>query len=138
MLNTFYAFLLLIGLLALSFSIGLFWKSKTLFNNGIITKAEVIRVLKKFETKPGNATPVFKYYDQHGKEFLKENPVATSPSYYKVGDVVDLVYNPKKPEESKVISFWGLFRWSILLAILGFAFLIMGGGYQLFKLNYQI
>lgn len=128
----------MLGLVSIAFALVFLWKSKSLYSNGIKTKAEVIQLLKKFKSKPGNSTPVFRYYDQNGKEFTKENPVATSPSFYTVGDVVDVVYNPQKPEESKVISFWGLFRWTILLAIFGLALIIMGGGYKLFRMYFAV
>jgi len=65
------------------------------------------------------------------KEFKSE--VSSRPPAYKIGEKVEIVYDPKDVDEVKVVSFWGLYRWAIILSCFAAPLLIIGGGYLLYQ-----
>ena len=58
----------------------------------------------------------------------------TNKTYYvgEVGEKVKIVYDQQDDDEVKTISFWGLYRWTIILSCIAAPLLIIGGGYLLY------
>ena len=46
--------------------------------------------------------------------------------------LIKVIYNPLKVDNVKTISFWGLYRGSVILSMIAAPFLIIGGAYLLY------
>ena len=78
--------------------------------------------------------PVFEYPDRSSQKRIFESGIASKPPTYEIGEKVQIIYNPKKKESEKTISFWGLYRGSVILFMIAAPFLIIGGSYLLHKM----
>ena len=107
-------------------------ETSTLLADGIKTKATVIELLEVSDSDGTSYKPVFEYFDKNDNRISFKNEVSTSPAPYKVGDKVAIIYS-KTSEQNKVVSFWGLYRWTIIFLIFACPFLIIGGGYFLYQ-----
>ena len=126
------------------FSIGLFLaymaylqlqKTHHLLKDGIKT----IAIVKEFVVTRGENnnmySPVFEYTDRRQEIRTYTSKIQSYPAPYKIGEKVKIVYDKKKMDAIKTISFWGLYRGSVILFMVAGPFLIIGGaylGYQFF------
>ena len=82
---------------------------------GVKTKAVVKNLIEVHDEDGTMYKPVFEFLDKSNisREFVSS--VSSRPAAYKIGEKVKVVYNPKDYKEVKVVSYWGLYRWSIIL-----------------------
>lgn len=126
-----YLALLLIALVLIYFAFKFYAGTKELTNNGIKTKAEVIDLIQISSDDGYTYKPVFEYMDRSNSKMTFQSDVSSSPAPYKVGDKVNIIYS-RDGDDRKVVSFWGLYRWTIILLSIASPFLIIGGGYFLY------
>lgn len=68
--------------------------------------------------------PVYRY-TAYGKEYTATSGTASSPAGYKVGDPINLVVNPAKPDDSDVMDrsttmfSWGFLAMGVLVLAVG-------------------
>lgn len=126
-----YLGLLTLGLVLAYFSYKNYINSKDLVNNGIKTKATVIQLLTVAGDDGDTYKPVFEFTNRSDQIVRFESEISSSPPSYRVGDTVDILYDPED-NDRKVVSFWGLYRWSIVLGCIASPLLIIGGGYVMY------
>jgi len=110
----------IISFLLLGFSWHLYTATRNFLETGIITSAEVIELKKSDE---GTFAPVFVYIDLKGQHYEKVSSFGSSPPSYKVGEIIEVVYDESNPYEAKILSFISLWPPVIICLILGIAFL---------------
>lgn len=120
------------GFVALFFAVKMYNDTNELLKTGIKTKAIVKDLIEVSGDDGPTYKPVFEYKDRSNttKEFKSD--VSSSPPAYKVGEKVAIVYDPNDVDEIKVVSYWGLYRWTIILLSLASPLIIIGGGYLLY------
>ncbi len=133
MIQYLYWALLVVGFVAFFFAIKMYNDTNELLKIGIKTKAVVKDLIEVSGDDGPMYKPVFEYEDRSNttKEFKSE--VSSRPPAYKIGEKVEIVYDPKDVDEVKVVSFWGLYRWAIILSCFAAPLLIIGGGYLLYQ-----
>lgn len=121
------------GFVMAFFAIKMYNETNQLLKTGIKTNATVIEMIRVSGDDGPTYKPVFEYMDRNHtrKEFKSE--VSSSPPSYSIGEKVKIVYNPKEDDEVKTISFWGLYRWTIILLSIASPLLIIGGGYLMYS-----
>ncbi|MDG5491793.1 DUF3592 domain-containing protein [Psychroserpens sp. SPM9] len=129
-----YATLGLIGVVLLFFAIRSYQHTKELLNFGRKTKAIVINFIEVHDDDGTTYRPVFEYYDNNKQAFVFESEVSSKPKAYSLGQQVEVVYD-KNHEDVKVISFWGLYRWAIILLMIASPLLVLVTAYFLYKYN---
>src|SRR5215469_2979388 len=67
----------------------------------------------------------FQTVDGHSVSFIGD--VASFPSAYRVGEPVQVVYDPKQPDRAHIHSFWGIWGFALLFSALGSVFSVLGG-----------
>jgi len=122
----------LISVILLFFAYKQYNTSQNLINSGIKTTAKVIDLIKTKDDDGYMYKPVFEYKDKNAKTIVFESPISSNPSPYKINDTVKIVYAADS-DERKIISFWGLYRWTIILLSIASPLLIIGGGYLLYS-----
>ncbi len=129
----FYSILFLIGA-GLSYgSFTQYRKTQLLLSKGIRTNATVIKLLPSVSDGTTVYSPVFEYTDRSMVKHIYESSIQSYPAPYKIGEKVKIIYNPRKPKNVKTISFWGLYRGSVILFMIAAPFLIIGGSYMLYS-----
>lgn len=110
-----------------------FQKTHHLLKDGIKTTA----IVKEFVVTRGENNnmyaPVFEYKDRRQEFRTYTSKIQSYPAPYKIGEKVKIVYDKKKMDDMKTISFWGLYRGSVILFMIASPFLVIGGAY----LTYQ-
>lgn len=132
MINYLYWAVLLIGLTLLYFAYRAYNNTVSLLQEGIKTTATVKAMVTVSSDDGYTYKPVFEFKDRSNTLRTYKSSVSSNPPSYKVGQKVKIVYDPKDEDEVKTISFWGLYRWSIVLLCIAAPFLIIGGGYLLY------
>jgi len=128
----FYGALFSIGAILAYFAFSEYSKTQTLLHKGIKTTATV----KNFVTSNSNDgtmyAPIFEFKDRQQNSHIFESGISSKPPAYKIGEKVKIIYNPLNKEKVKTISFWGLYRGSVILFMIAAPFLILGGSYLLY------
>lgn len=132
MIEYLYLGMLLLSVVLIYFAVKHYNTSKDLMTNGIKTKAKVIELIEISGDDGYTYKPVFEYTDRVNNIVKFKSDVSSSPPSHNVGDIVNIVYS-KDNDEKKVISFWGLYRWTIILLSIASPLLIIGGGYILYS-----
>ena len=133
MVEFIYGALLIAGLLLLYFANKNYISSKDLFNNGVKTKAKVIDLIKIRSDDGYTYKPVFEYTNRFDETVAFTSDISSSPPAYKVGATVMVVYSKEDTEERRIVSFWGLYRWSIILLCIASPLLIISVSYFLYS-----
>lgn len=132
MIQYVYWALFILGFVALYFAFKLYNETEDLLKTGVKTKAVVKNLIEVHDEDGTMYKPVFEFQDTSNisREFVSS--VSSRPAAYQIGETVKVVYNPKDFKEVKVISYWGLYRWSIILCCIAIPLIIIGGGYLLY------
>ena len=128
----FYGILFLIGAGLAYGAYSEFSKTRRLLAKGTQTMA----VVKDFNVSRGDNgpmyAPIFEFKDRSQNIQVFESKINSSPPAYQIGDKVKIIYNPSKVNHVKTISFWGLYRGSVIISMIAAPFLIIGGAYLLY------
>ena len=134
-MNMIHALLLLVGLVLMSIAYGQFQRTMNLLKNGERAKARVLELVESRSRSDGTSyRPVFEFVTKANevKRFVYD--VSSSPPAWQVGEEADVIYNPARPEQARLVGYWGLFIASIILAAVAAPFLVIGGGYFVYVL----
>ncbi len=132
MIDYVYVVMFLISLVLIYFALKQFSNTKTLLNMGIRTTARVVALIEISGEDTNTYKPVFQFTDNTNTEITFESKISSRPAPYKIDNIVNIIYN-KDTDERRVVSFWGLYRWSIILLSIAMPLLIIGGGYLLYS-----
>ena len=133
MIEFIYGSLLIIGVVLLYFANKNYIYSKNLINNGVKTKAKVIDLIEVSGDDGYTYKPVFEYTNRLDEKVTFKSSVSSSPPAYSVNQIVNVVYDKEDETKMKVVSFWGLYRWPIILLCMASPFLIISVGYFLYN-----
>jgi len=131
MIEYLYLGFLLVSMLLIFFAYQQYNSTRLLIDNGIRTTATVIDLLEVRSDDGYSYMPVFEFTDKNYKKITFEGDYSSNPAPHKVGEKVKIIYS-KNTEERKIVSFWGLYRWSIILLCIASPLLIIGGSYFLY------
>jgi len=131
MIEYVYYGMILISIVLIYFAMKQYSGTQELLSDGIKTKAEVIDLIESTDDDGSTYKPVFEFTDRTDHKITFKSEISSSPAPYKIGDQVQIIYS-KNTDERKVVSFWGLYRWTIILLSIASPLLIIGGGYVLY------
>lgn len=121
--------LLFLGLILLYYAYYHYTKTTNLISSGVKTTATVVRLMEVNSDDSYTYKAVFEFTDGNEINYELTSSVSSNPPMYQVGERVKVVYNAKDPNEVKVVSFWGLYAWSVVLFCIACPLIIIGGGY---------
>lgn len=124
--------LLFLGIILLYVALQHYTKTNKLISRGVKTTATVTRLIEIDGDDGYTYKAVFEFEGRNSTNYQLTSAVSSNPPMYKIGDRVKVVYNPNDPEEVKMVSFWGLYRWSVVLLSIACPLIIIGGGYLLY------
>ena len=121
-----YSIVLTTGIVLLIISLTTFKNSLKLTKSGNKTIATVIDLQKNAENA---LTSIFKFTTYTGEAITFKGFGASSPPAFNIGEKVNIVYDPEKPGNAKVLTYFGVFGLAIILAAISMPMIIIGGGY---------
>ena len=130
-----YSFFLLLGLGLAYFSYQQYHKTQLLLRDGVRTVGIVKQMVMTQDDDGPMYSPIFEFTDRSNKEREFKSNIRSRPPAYKVGDKVTLIYDRKDSENVKIISFWGLYAASVILAMIAAPLLIIGFSYLVYQMN---
>jgi hypothetical protein len=109
-----------VGLLLLSIAFFLWRRTREFVASARSVKGTVIRMVSDSE---GASAPLFKFTASNGDTIEKQDTIYSNPPSYRVGDVVDILYDPNHPQSARVAKSSGLYFAPILVGVMGLIFL---------------
>ena len=97
----------------------------------VASQGTIVKLIASRSTSSsGNSTvyrPVVQFIDQNGNQVEFVSSTGSNPPSYKIGEEVEVLYNPESPNEAKIKGFFTLWGGITVLGILGIAFSSVGG-----------
>jgi hypothetical protein len=91
--------------------------------------------LERISSSDGDTyKPIFKFETDTLQEIIYTPDSSSTPTIWRVGQKVKIAYDPHNPYSVKVLLFFGMFDWTIILIIAAVLLIIIGGGYHLYAL----
>jgi hypothetical protein len=100
-------------------------------NKGGRAKATVTELEKMTDSDGTTYKPVFKFKTSLNQEIIYRHNISSSPPEWKVGDETTILYDSDDPQKVKLLSYFGLFRWTIILMAIAMPLIVIGGGYYI-------
>ena len=129
-----YSGMLLSALILVYFAYKQYINTTELRQSGVKTTAKVIDLIEVSGDDGYTYKPVFQYTDRSQNIITFNSEISSKPASYKIGDTVKIIYS-KNGDDRKVVSFWGLYRWVVILLSIASPLLIIGGGYIWYTLG---
>jgi len=117
-----------VGFLFIGLAVFFLIRTRNFINNSEKTQGQVILNLYQADSEGGGGgyTPVFEFRTAQGKKVEGSGDLAVNPPQYKVGQTVEVLYDPKKPEEARINKGLNLYYIPGFLAFFGLVFGVMG------------
>jgi len=129
-----HSLVLLAGLIVLYIAWLQFQKTQKLISSGVTAIATVIENVP--ETRKGQTTwrPKFQYMNQEHNHTTFMGELNTAPPAWSIGETTLIVYIPNQPGSARIISYWNLYRTTILITAGAAPLVVIGLGYFLYFL----
>ncbi len=127
-----HSLVLLAGLVCLYIAWTFYQKTYHLLKSGITTTATVIENRPEPVKQDTVYRARFQYMNQDHQPAHFNSDVATSPPSWSIGETTTVIYLPDQPESVRIVSYWNLYRITILLVAAAAPFLVVGLGYFIF------
>lgn len=128
-ISMFYSITLTIGLILLVVSLFIFKESLEFIKRSERAIATVIELVAIKDSDGTTYKPVFKFKSRHNQEIIYRHIVSSSPANWYVGEEATIAYEPGDPMEAKLLTYFGVFRWTIILMAISMPLIVIGGGY---------
>ena len=109
-----------VGVVLLGIAYFLWMRTKQFVATAHPVKGTVISMLMDSE---GASAPVFKFTASNGDMIEKRDTMYSTPPAHKVGDIVEILYDPNNPQDARVVKSSSLYFAPILLAVMGVVFI---------------
>jgi hypothetical protein len=134
-------FFILVGVLVIGLGIVMFFRQRAQMAQaaiaiGIVTDLIPVRAEGEYVVSKGEEgtkierkyryRPEIRFKTHAGRTIDFIAPIATRPSRYAIGDPVEVIYDPEKPQTAQINSF--LYLWFFTLMLVGFGLFFVGMG----------
>jgi hypothetical protein len=126
-----YTLCLVIGTALLIGSLLMLKKSMAFLKNSERATATVVDLQMVSGSDGDTYKPVFVFKTYANQEITYRSGVSSSPPAWEIGEEATIAYDRNAPATAQLLTYWGSFRWSIILACIAMPLLIIGGGYHL-------
>ncbi|WP_369681672.1 DUF3592 domain-containing protein [Ferruginibacter sp. HRS2-29] len=86
-------------------------------------------MIEKTDSDGTSYTPIFRFKTNANREVTFRYPFSTAPSSWEVGDETTIVYDMNNPSSAKVLTYFGVFSWTVALMAIAMPLIVIGGGY---------
>lgn len=111
----------LVGLVLIGIAFFLWSRTKEFVATARPAKGTVTNLISDNE---GAVAPVFKFTALNGDIIEKRETLYSNPPSHKVGDIIDILYDPNNPQGARIARTSSLYFAPILLAMMGLIFVV--------------
>jgi hypothetical protein len=83
------------------------------------TQGTITQMVYDSSTEGGGYLPIFRFRTLEGQEVEAKSDLATNPPQFKVGQVIDVLYDPGNPSKARIKKWFNLYYVPTLLGFLG-------------------
>lgn len=124
--------ILLLSLVLFYFANQYFNETQHFINDGVKTTAVVIDLERETNSDGSVFFPVFEYTGLDKEKITFRGNVGSSPASYSIGEQVSILYS-LTTKERRILSYWGLYRWTLVLLIFATPLFVVGLGFILYN-----
>lgn len=126
-----YSITLNIGILLLAISLFLLKETLVFLKTTERAVGTAIEIIRTGDSDGPRYKPVFSFKTNTNQEVTYRHIVASSPPGWQIGDKATIAYNANNPSVARLLTYFGVFHWSIVLMAIAMPLLVIGGGYYL-------
>ncbi|HEX2627735.1 MAG TPA: DUF3592 domain-containing protein [Chitinophagaceae bacterium] len=126
-----YGILLIVGVIVAAIGVRMLLRSLTFIKSGERTTATVVEIIPVHGSDGTTYKPVFEFTTLEGRKMIHRQNSSSNPPGWKEGEETAIIYDRDNPENARVVTYFGLFSWSIILFAIAAPMIIIGGGYFL-------
>ncbi len=102
--------------------------SLTFLRSGEKAVGTVIRFEKSTDTENKSVTPIFQFTARDNRQYTFRHFISTNPPAWDIGEKSTIIYNPADPTQAKLLTYFGVFNWTIECVAFGLPLIVFGGG----------
>ncbi len=126
-----YTLTLTIGLILLAISVFKLRESLTFLRTTERAVGTVIELVKINGSDGDSFMPIFKFKTSLNQEVVYSQNSSSNPPDWRIGEEVIIAYDPKNPTDARLLTYFGIFSWTIILMAVAMPLIVIGGGYHL-------
>ncbi|MBL8097799.1 MAG: DUF3592 domain-containing protein [Anaerolineales bacterium] len=115
-----------IGILLVLLGAFFWFRTKSFIGKAQQAKGTIVDLQYDSDSDGSGYYSVFKFKTINGQEIQKTNSVRTNPPQHKVGQVIDVLYDPANANDARINSTTNLYFVPLLLGGMGFLFFCSG------------
>jgi hypothetical protein len=119
------------GIILLLISLYILKGSLAFLRNNKRATATVIEMLTVKDSDGDTYKPVFKFKTESKEEVIFKSSTSSRPPAWHVGEETTIIYDPSNPSSARLMTYFGMFSWSIILMAIAMPMIVIGGGYYL-------
>jgi hypothetical protein len=114
-----------VGFLLMALALIFLVRTRIFISNSQQAQATITQMVYSSDSEGGGYTPVFRFRTLQGQEVEVSGSLRTNPPQFKVGQTIDVLYDPDKPQKARIKKWFNLY---FVPALLGFLGLVFGCG----------
>jgi hypothetical protein len=114
-----------VGFLLTALALIFLVRTRIFISNSQQAQATITQMVYSSDSEGGGYTPVFRFRTLQGQEVEVSGGLRTNPPQFKVGQTIDVLYDPDKPQKARIKKWFNLY---FVPALLGFLGLVFGCG----------
>lgn len=129
----------LVGAGALTGSVVAYRETDRFLDQAVAATGTVIDFKEHIKTEERRTrrlyAPIINFQSQAGDSIQFEANVRSNPPMYEVGESVELLYDPARPELARINTFWGIWIVFVVCLLVGVPFTLIGVGALYFMMK---
>jgi hypothetical protein len=115
-----------VGFLFIGLALFFLIRTRIFINNSEKTQGTITLMLYEGDSEGSGYIPIFEFRTLQGKKVEVTSDLRTNPPQFKVGQIVEVLYDPENPEGARINKGFNLYFVPAFLGLFGLAFGGMG------------
>jgi hypothetical protein len=115
-----------VGLILMALALFFFFRTRSFISSSQQVKGTVTQMIYIDDSDGGGYSPVFRFRTLDGRDVEVTEKLISNPPQFKVGQIIDVLYDPENPSRARVKKGFNLYFVPILLGFLGLLFGCVG------------
>jgi len=115
-----------VGIFMIALGAFFWYRTKNFVGKAQETKGTVTELRYDSDSEGGGYYSVFQFKTMNGQEIEKVSNIRTNPPQHKVGQVIDILYDPANPNDARIKKTTNLYFVPFLLGGMGIIFVCTG------------
>lgn len=120
---------MIVGLVLLWFGYSTYTSTQQFLKVALKASGTVVEMREVYDSEDGDYTyrPIIDFTDRRGVAHTYTSATSSYPPAYEVGDKVELLYDPQKPDQVSINTWIDLYLGVLILGIIGGTFVLISG-----------